>query len=164
MYSRLAHTLLRNRDSAAACLAEPLPRWSKFASSSASLGAEAFARLETVPLVDFLIRYFETEDRTWRDLYIGERIKQLHFSTDDAEQNMSRRARVLVSDRENLCKLFAGKVDPADLEQLERVLSDALRLATAATQEVHVLFVGDCLVLHIASFCVTALLELGITL
>src|SRR3984957_4351198 len=122
MYSRLAHTLLRNRDVAAACLAEPLPRWSKFAASSASLGAEAFARLETVPLVDFLIRYYETQDRTWRDLYIGERIKQIHFSTDDVEQNMTRRARILASDRESLCKLLARQVDPMDLEQLDLVL------------------------------------------
>src|SRR5579872_1792529 len=164
MYSRLAHKLLLYRNSAAACLAEPLPRWSKFAASSASLGTEAFARLETVPLVDFLIRYFETQDRTWRDLYIGERIKQLHFSSDDIEQNVARRGRILTHDRESLCKLFAGKVDPVELEQLDLLLSDALRLATAATQEVHALFVGDCLLLHVASFCVTALLELGLTL
>jgi HAD superfamily phosphatase (TIGR01681 family) len=120
--------------------------------------------LETVPLVDFLIRYFETQDRTWRDLYIGERIKQVHVSTDNVEQNLARRTRILSGDRDSLGKLLAGELDPSDREQLDVLLSEALRLATASTQEVHALFVGDCLLFHIASFCVTALLEVGITL
>ena len=164
MYSQLAHALFLNRDLAASCLARPLTQWNKFAASSTSLGGEAFTRLETVPLVEFLIRYFKTNDRTWRDLYIGERIKQVHFSTDNLEQNRARRERILKEDRESLCKLLSGQVDSASREQLDVFLSDALRLATASTQEVHVLFIGDCLLLHIASFCVTALLEVGITL
>ncbi len=128
------------------------------------MGAGAFVRAETEPLVDFLIRYFETQNRMWRDLYIGERLKQLHLPTDDVEQNLARRKQILTGDREGLGKLVSGELDPGSREQLDMLLGDALRLAIASTEEVHALFVGDCLLLHISSFCTTALLEQGITL
>jgi len=164
VYSKLAQALSRHRNQAAAILAKPLAQWSKFAASAESLGADAFAREETGPLVDFLIRYFETPDPTWRHLYIGERLKELHLPTDNVEQTQARRREVLIDDRSGLCELIGAELDAASLEPLDRLLSEALNLATATTREVHVLFVGDCLFLQLSTFCSAALLEEGITL
>src|SRR5208283_4204895 len=93
--SQPAHVLSSNKDAAAMILARPLARWEKFAADCALMAPLAFARWEGLPLVDYLINFLRTGDQTWRDLYIGERLKQLDWPADNLEQAAARNQEVL---------------------------------------------------------------------
>src|SRR5580704_2627614 len=100
--SQPARRLSSNKDAAAMILARPLARWEKFAADCASMPPLAFARWEALPLVNYL----RTGDQTWRDLYIGERLKQLDWPADSLQQASARSKEVLSSDRDDLLGLL----------------------------------------------------------
>src|SRR5580704_4137456 len=104
--SQPARLLSSNKDAAAMILARPLARWEKFAADCASMPLLAFARWEALPLVDYLINYLRTGDQTWRDLYVGERLKQLDWPADSLQQASARSKEVLSSDRDDLLGLL----------------------------------------------------------
>ena len=54
--------------------------------------------------IEYLIRYFSTGDETYRNLYIGEKLKQLYDSDLTPEEDDANRARVTEGD----IRFFAG--------------------------------------------------------
>ncbi len=144
-------------------LARPLAQWEKFAADCASMEPLAFARWEALPLVDFLISFLRTGDQTWRDLYLGERLKQLDWPADSVEQAAARNREVLTADRDALTGLLRPHLSVGDTDLVYECLDSVIKLATATPSHVvHALMVGDCLMLQIFGFLSASLLEDGI--
>ncbi len=162
---RIADALDRNRHAAALLLKDSIAEWEKYAPLVQSMGTEAFIAQETVTLVDRLIRYFRDDDVTWRNFYIGERFKQLHW-TDTFDAMMDRRVRVFSADHDALLALLQPHLEAADMYQLVQRMDRMRKLVSTARTcpEVKVLFVGDCLYLDLNVFLAVPLLESGLLL
>lgn len=160
-----ARILQLNRDSAAIQLAHSIACWDKFAPAAASLGLEGFSRRETIALVDYLIRYLSTGDPTWRDLFIGERLKQLYLPGTTSEEDVERRTKVMAADRLGLLELINPQLHNRGRDQLAGALDGIADIMIAAEgKEVRALLVGDCLFLDVLAFLTAALREDGISL
>jgi len=163
----IASALKRNRRAAARCLAEPLAMWEKFAASHESLGAEVFVDRETIGLIDYFIQYIREDDPSWRNLYVGERLKQLHWPPDSLDEIIERRERVFTADRDALLKLLSQDLAPDQLDELASRFNNLRELVTTgarSSKEVSILLVGDCLFLDVSTFLASPLLDQGITL
>ncbi|HTT76934.1 MAG TPA: HAD-IIIC family phosphatase [Candidatus Binataceae bacterium] len=129
----------------------------------ASQGLEGFSQRETYALVDYLIRYLRTGDPTWRDLYVGERLKQLYLPKSTKEEDLEHRRRVMALDRRNLLELLNPQLEGQGRQQLAAVVDGITAIMTAPDgKEVRILLVGDCLFLDILAFLATGLREDGI--
>jgi FkbH-like protein len=163
--SNPARVLSANKDAVAMILARPLARWEKFAGDCASMEPLAFARWEALPLADYLINFLRTGDRTWRDLYLGERLKQLDWPADSVEQAAARSKEVLTSDRDDLIGLLRPHLSDNDTAGVYECLDSVIRLATTpARHVVRALMIGDCLMLQLFGFLSASLLQDGIKL
>ncbi len=163
----IAAALKRHRREVAMCLMQPLATWEKFAPSVESLGVDAFIAWETIPLADYLTNYIEKDDRVWRDLYVGERLKQLNWPADTLAEMIARERSVFTADRDALVKLLARDLSAEELTAFAYRMDRMLEIVTSggdSNQEVKVLLVGDCLFLDVCTFLTVPLLESGITL
>ena len=163
----IARVLRRHRYAVALCLKDSIAGWDKYSGTIANTGVEAFVAWETIPLTDYLIGFFRTDDSHWRDIYLGERLKQLHWVADTLDQIIERRERVFQADRDALQHLLQPHL-PAHLlrefdqrfERMQRLVTDGAR----GSREVKILFIGDCLYLDLYVFLSPPLAECGITL
>ena len=146
-------------------LKDSIADWEKYAPLLESMGTEAFIAQETDELVDRLVRYLRDDDIDWRNFFIGERLKQLHW-TDSFEQILDRRDRVFSADHDGLIALLRPHLAEEGLQQLAQRLDQMRRLVSTARScpEVRVLFVGDCLFLDLNVFLTVPLLERGLLL
>ena len=163
----IASALKRNRRAAARCFAEPLAMWEKFAASHESLGVETFVDRETIALIDYFIQYLREDDPSWRNLYVGERLKQLDWPPDSLDEIIERRERVFTADRDALLKLLSQDLAPDQLDELASRFNNLRELVTTgarSSKEVSILLVGDCLFLDVSTFLAAPLLDQGITL
>ena len=164
---KVAKALADNRRAAALCLKDSIAEWEKFAPQLEATGLDHFLAWETVPLVDYLIHYLQNDDPHWLDLFVGERLKQLHWAPDNLEQMIDRRQRVFTADRTALLNLLAPHISASDLDQFAACLDEIRELVTVRAQssrEVKILLVGDCLFLDLCTFLAVPLLDRGITL
>jgi FkbH-like protein len=164
---KVAAVLRESRQAVAEALAEPLLGWDKFASVAEEMGRGAFVEWETIPLADYLIRALGEGGAEWRHLFLGERMKQLHWPADALEELIERRDAVFLSDRAALGGLLEGKVPAVELEQFLLRMDAWRELVTTkarASREVKILLVGDCLFLDITTFLSALLLERGLTI
>ena len=164
---KVAAVLNGARQAVAEALAEPLLEWDKFSVAAAEMGRAAFVAWETIPLANYLIRACGSGEAEWRNLFLGERMKQLHWPADTLEELIARRETVFLSDRTALFNLLDGKVPVPELEQFLLRMDSWRNLVTTrvrASREVKILLVGDCLFLDITTFLSALLLERGLTL
>lgn len=164
---RVAAVLLAARQAVAEALAEPLMVWDKFSAAAEQMGHADFVAWETIPLADYLIRSVSEPGDEWRNLFLGERMKQLHWPDDTLDELIARRETVFLHDRETLTKLLEGKVPPADLAAFLARLDawrDLVTVRARGSREVKILLVGDCLFLDITTFLSALLLERGLTI
>jgi len=132
-----------------------------------SSSAEEVIKREIVPAVDYLINCFRTDDSTWRSLYLGHLLEQLHRPGVESESEFDVRHSVLNQQREGLMKLLSPLFDSNCLEIFDRRLCEMHDAVTRKVQDgvsVRVLFVGDCLWENIVGFLNVPLLEHGVTL
>jgi FkbH-like protein len=163
----VAAVLRRRRRDVAIALKDSIAAWEKFAPSLASMGCDAFVEWETIPLADLLIESFATDESAWQDLFVGERMKQLHWPADTLDEVIERRERIFGADCRALLKLIEGSVPEEDFAGATRRLNAMVELVTTAarsSREVKVLLVGDCLFLDLTTFLTAPLLSRGITL
>jgi FkbH-like protein len=162
----VVRVLTASQQAVAEALAEPLARWDKFSEMGQTMGREAFVAWETIPLVHYLIRSLGPDGATWRRLFLGERLKQLHSPADTLDDLIARRETVFLEDRDALAAILFDKVPPAELSAFRERLDDWRDLVTQirSSREVRILFIGDCLFLDITTFLATLLLERGFTL
>jgi FkbH-like protein len=165
--SPLVQTLGDHRTQLAAALLPSLAGWDKFpeAESTEAETRRSFIQTELRVFADYLALYFEGADSTYRDLYIGEKLKQCYDSRDSAEEGLARRREILEKDRRAIHEYVAPLLTAAELGQVHDFLDDVARVvAGEATRQVRVLFVGDCLHLDVVAFLAAPLLEQGLRL
>jgi FkbH-like protein len=133
-----------------ACL---MPRWAEQRSAQAD-DRDQFIAQEGHAFVDYLVEWIRSGNDTFKNLYIGEKLKQLYDeqeSDDSARKDLRRR--ILSADRacferhlrERVSEQAAGLFAEA-LEQIHEVL------LAQGEKVLDVLFVGDCLYLDVMAF------------
>lgn len=165
--TELALALRADRTALGAALMESIAGWDKYAHGFVD-DAEArqeFIKQEMVGFVDYLAIYFETGDVSYRDLYIGEKLKQCHDPRESAEASAARKQQITSSDREIYASQLQGKLQAAPMTALLETLDAIHRIVNdPGRMTMRVLLVGDCLHLDVVAFLTAPLLESGIRL
>jgi len=151
------------RDALIASIAD----WDKYpiGARAEAQARKEFVRMEMLSFIDYLAIYFQGGDRSYLDLYSGEKLKQCYETGNSAENFLRRRKTVTASD----CAIIVGEMSKVlSLEQLELLTTtlDSIRntIIDPGRISAKVLFVGDCLHLDVVSFLTAPLLSFGITL
>lgn len=136
--------------------------WEKYTPEIAAAKGDCseFARREFHALVDYLARYIETGETTWRDLYVGEKIKQGYQPGVTPEEAARRRRSIAEADARACEAFFRDKLTPAQLALLRDAQEDIHRLVTArGSTPVKLLLIGDCIYLDIVAFLTAGAIE-----
>ena len=160
--SPLVQTLEEHRTQLAAALLPSLAGWDKFpeAESTDAETRRSFVETELRVFADYLALYFQHEDSTYRDLYIGEKLKQCYDPRDSAEEGLTRRGEILAKDHAAIHTYLAPLLTATELRRVDDFLDQVAQVvAGEAKRQVRVLFVGDCLHLDIVAFLAAPLLE-----
>jgi FkbH-like protein len=164
---RIASALTAHKNAVARALTASIAEWDKFSDEIQQLSSEpgAFEHLQIDVFVDYLAQYFSTGDPAYRDLYIGEKLKQLYDARDNREQALARRQSITDADTAAYKQTLAPHLSNTDWTLLENTLAAFHRIVLGAEGEAaRVLLIGDCLYLDIVSFLTAPLFEDGITL
>lgn len=149
-YAVAAAELRRNRQVISERLASLVADWPKYAEQY-SADPQTFAALETAALVDYMALILDGSDpETFRNLYLGEKVKQFHDENVDEGEHRHRIETILEGER------TAFRANLAD-EEAGRAVDDAFArfraiLTSTAVTGIEVLFVGDCLYLDVLAF------------
>lgn len=159
---KAAGLLLSRRDAIGEKLAALVSGWGKYADQYAA-DPLSFAQMETHALVDYIARLIGTGDENFRHLYIGEKAKQFHDLTVEADEKRAREAVLLTAERE----IFTTELK--DFPEAKHAVDTAFdviehALMAEAVAEVKALFVGDCLYLDTISFLTAPALTDGVRL
>jgi len=162
----LSHALLSHRREAAEVFAaalQPTPKWRPMMEAKRPQWDD-FLRSEFFAFVDYLAQYFARDDATFRQLFIGEKIKSLYDPALNDEQRRTQARDVGAAERAGLETLLRPRLSAAAWALFDGHLS-AIEdlLADEAPKTQRVLLIGDCLFLDIVPFIVGDLLEAGIT-
>lgn len=162
----VAGILRSNRDQLGIALIGSLTGWGKYESEIAdSSRRQDFAQRETVALVDYLSAYFATGDQAFRDLYIGEKLKQCYDPADDLHEAIERRRAITDADRLAYLGVVGPHLDASALAALETELRSIQALLIHPADKVcRVLLVGDCLFVDLLGFLTVPLMKAGIQL
>lgn len=161
----LARALVAHRERLTQELFRVVADWERTTKMVAEGGVEFVLQAEKRPLIDYLRLRFETGDPLYEQLYIGEKLKQLHYEPLQGDARRAFRERVATAEQ----RVFHDVLDP----QLAQGEVDALRAVLARVyaavlgegdRRARVLLVGDCLYLDIVTFAQPALAAEGITL
>ena len=164
---RIAAALRAHALDAARCLMDSVAGWEKYAGQIAAVQDLAqFLYRDYGFLVDYLALYFATGDATYRDLYIGDKVRQAFYEPESSvDAQLARRRQIVQADAQGLHALLDGSLDAADLAALDDAMQGIGRILTArAERSLDVLLVGDCLYLDVMAFLVGPCLEDGISI
>lgn len=163
----LVQTLKDHRMPLATALLPSLSGWDKFpaATSPDAESRRSFVETDLRVFMDYLALYFERADVTYRDLYIGEKLKQCYDPHDSVDGGLARRRAILEKDRRAIQEYLAPLVTIDELGRVDDFLEQIAQVVAGdANQQVRVLFVGDCLHLDVVAFLAAPLLEQGLRL
>ena len=162
----VAGILRSNRDRLGVALINSLTGWAKFeAEISDPAARQEFAQRETVALVDYLSAYFATGDQAYRDLYIGEKLKQCYDPGDNVDEAIERRRTVTTADQRTYLDVVGPHLDAPAVAALECELRSIQSLLTHPGDKIcRVLLVGDCLFVDLLGFLAVPLMKAGIQL
>jgi FkbH-like protein len=161
----IARALAANRERLTQELFRVVARWERTEKMVAEGGVEFVLQAEKRPLVDYLTLRFDTGDALYEQLYVGEKLKQLHYEPLQGAERRAFRERVAAEERRVFHDVLGRQLDAVETHALRDVLA-RLYAAVLAEGERHarVLLVGDCLYLDIVTFAQPALAAEGITL
>jgi FkbH-like protein len=160
--SRLLRSRVPDFAEAVARAFDLMPRW-KAAALQGHLDRAGYLRENFFVFGDYLIRYLEGSDETFRNLYIGEAVKALY--DPDSEEGASRlqSAAVLAAIKAGAAELFQAALRAEQWAVLSAAIDETESILTRESPiACRVLLVGDCLFLDIVPFIVAPLLEQGI--
>jgi FkbH-like protein len=155
---RIASALEDVRHALAVRLIEAIAGWPKYANeiqvARANGEFDGYVRREFHAHVDYLALYFRAGDRAYRDLYIGEKIKQAYYNLDPSFAGQQlRRGEVIAADRAAFLAVLRNRLTNAELELVDNEFDYVARLlANRARHNLEVLLVGDCLFLDVMAF------------
>lgn len=165
--ARLARALRAHETEAARCLMAAVAGWEKYAPAiAAAVELDEFLRRDYGFLVDYLVLRFSTGSTVWRDLLVGEKVRQAYYEAESSvEAQTERRRSILHAERDGLCALLRAELGTAEIALLVEEFAGLERLLTTrAGHHVEVLLVGDCLYLDLMAFLVGASLQDGISI
>lgn len=162
----IANALRNNRDALGLALIESLAGWSKYSDELADLSKRSeFAQRETIAFVDYLAAYFSHGDSTYRDLYLGEKLKQCYDQNDSLDEAIARRRQITTSDLHSFIEITGPELDAGASKALADELHSIRELLTHPGEKIcHVLLVGDCLFIDLLGFLSVPLMKVGIQL
>lgn len=165
-FPAIAGSLKSNRDKLGIALINSLTGWGKYESEISDPSSHnEFANRETVALVDYLSAYFATGEQTYRDLYIGEKLKQCFDPNDSLEEAIARRRAITSSDQRAYVDIVGPHLTPAGVDALETELRSIQDLLTYPGDKIcRVLLIGDCLFVDLLGFLAVPLMKFGIQL
>ena len=166
-HADLAGILQTERFALGEALLGSIAGWDKFAHrfEGDREAREEFIKQEMFGFVDYLAIYFEKGDVSYRDLYIGEKLKQCHDSRESAEAMLARKKEITDSDRSIYKHHFDARLTPVQMTALLETLDEIHRIVNdPGRMVVKLLLVGDCLHLDVVAFLTAPLLENGIRL
>jgi FkbH-like protein len=139
--------------------------WERTAKMVAEGGVEFVLQAEKRPLVDYLTLRFDTGDALYEQLFIGEKLKQLHYEPLQGAERRAFRERIAAAEQRVFRDVLGPRLGAVEMDALRDVL-DRVYAAVLAEGErrARVLLVGDCLYLDIVTFAQPALAAEGITL
>lgn len=161
----LSRALLASRKAVAEAFAAALalmPRW-KLLMDSERPQWDDFVKIQFFAFADYLAQYFIEGDGTYKQLFIGEKIKSLYDAeVDDAAQQVQIEA-VNAAERCGLAAVLQPKLSPAAWQLFSSELASVHHLLAAEPKKIQrVLLIGDCIFLDIVPFIVGDLMEAGI--
>jgi FkbH-like protein len=163
--AKVSEALRANRETIAEALIDSVAHWEKYAPEIARVSRQEFSHRETVAFVDYLTAFFKTGDILYRDLYIGEKLKQCYDPSDTPEHAMVRRRAITVSDKNILLNCTRTLLDDQSLSIFEAELVSLQQILTRSGEKLcRVLLLGDCLYLDLLGFLTAPLLEAGVQL
>lgn len=160
--SALATILKQNKVAVAEAYANALqksPRWVPIIEKGKSNWAE-FLQLEFFAMADYLAMYFERNDKTFKQLLLGEKIKSLY----DADANEQDRAEISKRVFAEELLAFESSIKPLLKDAQWKILVSEIQsiqhiLDAAPKHKKRILLVGDCLFLDVIPFVAPALLD-----
>ncbi|HWE95435.1 MAG TPA: HAD-IIIC family phosphatase [Tepidisphaeraceae bacterium] len=165
--AHIAQVLERTRHEAALRFLDSVAGWEKYAPQIAACRGDvaSYVRREFYVLVDYLALLLRTGDSTYRDLYVGEKVKQAYWETESsADQQLDRRRQILDADRRGLRSLLEGELSAGEWAAVDVELAEISRIVTTRARHTpEVLLVGDCLFLDVMAFLVGPALEDGVS-
>src|SRR5690348_5706553 len=105
---RLAQSIRRHRQAVATALMRSVAEWDKYAAEIQS-DPDGFLEREIFAFVDYLALYFERDDPTYKNLYIGEKLKQTFRGKSSPQELAERRAAVTQADGRNVQAALADR-------------------------------------------------------
>jgi FkbH-like protein len=161
----LARALVANRERLTGELYRVVADWERTAKMVGEGGVELVLRAEKGPLVDYLTLRFETGDPLYEQLYIGEKLKQLHYEPLQGEARRAFRRQVAAEEQRVFHDVLDARLAPDEADALRGVLERVYAAVLAeGDRRARVLLVGDCLYLDVVTFAQPALAAEGITL
>jgi FkbH-like protein len=161
----LARALVGSRERLTRELYQVVADWERTAEMVAEGGVEFVLQAEKRPLVDYLRLRFETGDPLYEQLYIGEKLKQLHYEPLQGEARRRLRERVAMDEQRVFHDVLEAQLAPDEADALRGVLARVYAAVLAeGDRRARVLLVGDCLYLDVVTFAQPALAAEGITL
>jgi FkbH-like protein len=163
----LARALTAQRERVSGELYRVVAEWERTAKMVAEGGVEFVLQAEKRPLVDYLTLRFERGDVLYEQLYVGEKLKQLHWSgaPDAPDERRGLRRRIVADEKRVLHDVLDPLLDDGERAALTAVLERVYATVLAeGERRARVLLVGDCLHLDIVTFAQPLLAAEGITL
>jgi FkbH-like protein len=160
----LADVLENNRPALASALVAGIAEWDKYAGQiPTGNDHDAFLKREIYAFIDYLALFFRTSDNTYKDLYIGEKLKQIYHPGETKEQRRARVEELLAFDRRVIVDRLAPRLSA---DQVHRLVSHLEEIETVilseASKQVAILVVGDCLYLDVQAFLPAQCLQDGL--
>src|ERR1035438_3533981 len=141
-----------------------MPRW-KLLIEREQAQRDAFLQDHFFIFVDYLVEYFRTGDSTYKQLFVGEKIKALYDAELDELARKTQIEAVNRAERQGLVAVLQSKLSTNAWNLLSCEIGPIhLLLENDAAKDQHVLLVGDCIFLDIIPFIVGDLLTAGIRL
>ncbi|MHB8622291.1 MAG: HAD-IIIC family phosphatase [Sulfuricaulis sp.] len=141
-----------------------MPRWKLLMDRERSQWDE-FLQAYFFVFVDYLVEYFRTGDATYKQLFIGEKIKSQYDAEADDATRQAQTEVINRAERQGLETVLQAKLSPDAWHLLSSEIDTIhLLLSGKAKNTQHVLLIGDCIFLDIIPFIVGDLLESGIRL
>ncbi len=164
--STIAEALRQHREKIALALVDSVAEWDKYSAEITDQASRReFAFRETIAFVDYLASYLDSGDSAYRDLYIGEKLKQCYYEADRPEQAIARRKQITAADRKIMLNALGVLLDQSEVKLFAAELDAIHGVITKAGEKLcRVLLVGDCLFLDLIAFMTAPLTAAGIQL
>lgn len=163
----LSSTLLDSRKQVAEIFATALKTTTKWKPTMDEKRSQwdSFVQDEFYVFVDYLVEYFSSGDTSFKQLFVGEKIKSLYDPKLDDTERKAQIKVVSFKERQGFETVLKQQLTPEAwylLISLLNNVSDELSPKNVKSQRV--LLIGDCLFLDILPFIVGDLLKEGITI